>query len=222
MPGRRFWCFFYGWSNLMSVLSSEAEGPGLGSNCVTLVLVRREPPWHKAWLAKSPEVLCESVQELLPWNVLPSAALVQYEGEVTSQCLVRDGAASLTQCHLSCTLRVSFSEEKNDMVVSQEIAVTVESYNCKCLMLSAIWVAVHTSISLVICIFLVLDLASFSRGLQMSLFCKEKCHDISFWEAENPEQPAVTVEVLRYQRWNLPMWKSPGCCPGIARFSSAA
>lgn len=61
-----------------------------------------------------------------------------FHGEVTSQCLVRDGAASLTQNHLSCILGVSFSEEKNDMAVSQEIAVTVESYNCKCLMLSVI------------------------------------------------------------------------------------
>lgn len=76
---------------------------------------------------------------------------------------------------------------------------------CNCLMLSGIWVAAHTSIFLVICIFLGLDLAYFSRGLQRSLFCKEKCHDISFWEVENPDQPAVTIEVLLYQRWYLPM-----------------
>lgn len=83
-------------------------------------------------------------------------------------------------------------------------------------MLSVIWVAAHTSIFLVIWIFLGLDLPYFSRGLQRSLFCKEKCHDISFWEAENPEQPAVTIEVLLYQKWYLPMSGVCGRVQGIS------
>lgn len=42
-----------------------------------------------------------------------------FHGEVTSQCLVRDGAASPRE--VGKKLGVSFSEEKNDMAVSQRL-----------------------------------------------------------------------------------------------------
>lgn len=121
---------FFLWFELFneSVLSSEAEGPGLRSDCVTSVLVRREPPCTEHdWLS-----------------------LLRCSGSLSKSCFL--GLFSLLQpwyriwgwghqpvfgkrwdCFPYSVLSIwyiqSFSEEKMTGVVSQEIAVTVESYH---------------------------------------------------------------------------------------------
>lgn len=54
-----------------------------------------------------------------------------YEGEVINQCLMRYGTTvSLTQYHLPCIQsKRELLIRKNSMIVSQEIAITVESYH---------------------------------------------------------------------------------------------